>query len=335
MSEFWPFTNNETLKLSTVHAMCNTTNEAIFCGVFENRPSKFVSIAISAILTLLNNGLLLGMIWYERYGSDYHRTLMNKLFASVCWTAIAHNNNTVLDIFGIFFGTRLPSLCYIQLYLKVTATSVFLLQYDAIIITKYILIFWLKNPGAVNDDFWCIFINCWVCFASFLYDASRFFLPGRVNFSYFICSGTSPESDLEMPKRGGSVVENFTVILYIVVMIRILIHKRGQLGVPSRHSAVSRFRVQDLVNLDKSTIAKASTNLIVVFCFACYIYLFAKTKTMNYLSYNLYPNYFIVYIHLLLWTPFIIFLACSLYYIRHKPLRETLLRELKEYLRIN
>ena len=334
MSEFWPLDVNETLNLSTVLAVCNTTNEEIFCGVFENRTSKFIAMAVSTILTLLNIVLLFGMIWYERYGSDNHRTLMNKLFASVCWTAIAHNAHTIVDVFRFLIGTRPPSLCYIQTFLKVTATSVYLLLYDAIIITKYILIFWLKNPGAVNDDFWCIFINYWVCIASVLYDATRFILPGKMNFSYYICSGTSPTSELEIPKRGGTVAENFTVTLYVVVMIRIVIHKRSLTGLPTRHSAVSRFRVQDLLNLDKTTIATTSTNLVILFCFAFYIYFYAKLKTMNYLSYNLYPNYLFVYFHLLLWTPLIIFLACSLYYIRHEPLRQTLLREINEYLRV-
>jgi len=289
MTNYWPLVTNDSLNLATVIASCNMTNEEIFCGVFENRPSKFVAIAISAILTLLRTFMLLGMIWYERFGSDNHRTLMNKLLSSVCWAAIAHNLHTVLDIFRYIFGARPTSLCYLQTYIKVTLTSIFLLLYDAIIITKYVLIFWLKNPGAVNDDFWWRFINAWVCLASLLYDGARFMLPGKMNFSYFICSGTSPTSALEMPKRGGTVAENSTLALYVLVMVRILIHKKGELGIPTRRSAVSRFRVEDLVNMDRSTIATASSNLVVALIFALYIYFYAKAKTMNYLNYNLYP----------------------------------------------
>ena len=323
---------NNTMDQSIYTDGCNMSNEPVYCGVFEDRPLKFAGMVISALLVLANMGLLLGMIWYERFGSDNRRTLMNKLFASICWAAIAQNLHTVLDIFRYLLGPRTPSLCFLQNWLKFSLTSVFLLLYDAIILTKYILVFWLKNPGAVNDDFWCRFINVWVCLASFLYDGTRNILPGKLSTSYHICSGTSPASDLEMPKKGRALVEIFTVAIYFSVMTRILIHKKGELGVPTRQSAVSRFRIEDLVNVEKSTIATASTNLIILFCFAVYIYLFGLLNTLNHQKFNEYPNNFIIMFHLLVWTPFITFVSCILYYIRHDPLRTTIIRELKNAL---
>ena len=324
-------TTNNTLGDSNNSSGCSMSIEPVYCGVFEDRPSKYVGMVTSSILVLVNMGLLLGMIWYERYGSDNRRTLMNKLFASICWAAIAQNLYTVLDILRYLLGPRPPSLCFLQIWVKFSITSVFLLLYDAIILTKYILIFWLKNPGAVNDDFWCTFINVWVYVASFLYDGTRLILPGRLSASYYMCTGTSPASDLEMPKRGRAMVEILTVALYFSVMIRMLFHKRGILGVPTRHSAVSRYRIHDLVSLEKSTIATASSNLIILFCFAMYMYFYGLINSYKHREYNEFPNYFIIMFHLLVWTPTIIFVASVLYYLRHDPLRTTLVRELKNY----
>ena len=314
-------------KLNQSDTVAGCSNEEVYCGIFENRPSKFIAIVFSATLISLNTILLGGMIWYERFGSDIRRTLMNKIFASVCWAALAHNLHTGLEILRFIIGPCPQTYCFLQFFLKVSATSVFLLFYDAIVITKYILIFWLKNPGAVNDGFWWTFINVYVCMVSILYDGSRYFLPGKLNFPYYICSGTSPASHIEMPKMGGIVVETFTVVLHIVCMIRIVIYKIGKLEVPVCHSFATCFRAEYIVTTQKSTIATVSNNLIIVLSFSSYIYYYDKVKTMNYLDYNLYPNYLYTYFHLLVWTPLIIFLACSLYYIRHHPLRQAMIRE--------
>jgi hypothetical protein len=32
---------------------------------------------------------------------------------------------------------------------------------DAIIIVRYLLIFWIKNPENFKDDFWSHFVNIW------------------------------------------------------------------------------------------------------------------------------------------------------------------------------
>ena len=50
-----------------------------FSGLFENRPAKFVSITLSVVFICVSSVLAYSIIWYERYGTDNKRTLMNKL----------------------------------------------------------------------------------------------------------------------------------------------------------------------------------------------------------------------------------------------------------------
>ena len=69
------------------NSLSNST-EDFFSGVFENRPSKiifmtFTIVAIPAVLLLLYS-----IIWYERFGLDVKRTIVNKLTSSFCWIAI-------------------------------------------------------------------------------------------------------------------------------------------------------------------------------------------------------------------------------------------------------
>ena len=50
-----------------------------FSGLYENRPVKFVSITLSLLFICVSSVLAYTIIWYERYGTDNKRTLMNKL----------------------------------------------------------------------------------------------------------------------------------------------------------------------------------------------------------------------------------------------------------------
>jgi hypothetical protein len=56
-----------------------------FSGLLTTRPFKVFSMLFSSFSVPVNVFLLYGVIWFERYGTDKKRTLMNKLVASQCW----------------------------------------------------------------------------------------------------------------------------------------------------------------------------------------------------------------------------------------------------------
>jgi len=60
-------------------------SEKLFSQLFENNPSKIFSISLTVILVVILTFGNFGIVWYEKFGSDKKRTLINKLFASVCW----------------------------------------------------------------------------------------------------------------------------------------------------------------------------------------------------------------------------------------------------------
>ncbi len=49
------------------------------------------------------------------------------------------------------------------------------LFYDAITLSRYIFIFWLKNPTAVEDSFWSLFINIWIVTGCTIFAAVNLF----------------------------------------------------------------------------------------------------------------------------------------------------------------
>ena len=49
-----------------------------FAGLFEDRPSKIFAIVFSSLIGIVISFLIYGIIWYERFGSDNKRTLINR-----------------------------------------------------------------------------------------------------------------------------------------------------------------------------------------------------------------------------------------------------------------
>ena len=59
----------------------NTSNEKdlIFKYLFENNYLKILSVSISLIMVLLGGPLYYSIIWYERFGINMTRTLINQV----------------------------------------------------------------------------------------------------------------------------------------------------------------------------------------------------------------------------------------------------------------
>ena len=60
---------------------------------------------------------------------------------------------------------------------------------DVIIFTRYIFIFWLKNPFIFQDEFWYLFVNIWTVMYTVLSEFAFFYVPGRQPMEFYICTG--------------------------------------------------------------------------------------------------------------------------------------------------
>jgi hypothetical protein len=92
-----------------------------------------------------------------------------------------------------------------------------------IIVTRYIFIFWLKNPAAFQDDFWNLLINIWIVGYSILSQYISFMLPGRYAIFYYICTGKNPLQDEDVPLKTATDLQILSLtmfLLHIFVVLR-------------------------------------------------------------------------------------------------------------------
>ena len=130
--------------------------------VFSNRPSKLVTVAYSTILGLVCTPFLYSIILFER--DNHHRTLINQLVASLMWTGIFWNLTVQpLAFYRFIFGpVTWEFFCSFNSVVRNAIPLHILLLLDAILIVKYVFTFHMKNPTAMQDDFWKNFLNLWI-----------------------------------------------------------------------------------------------------------------------------------------------------------------------------
>ena len=132
----------------------NATGD-FFEMLYFPRASKFIIMTSAFILVSFNLVLLYGVIWFERFGSDLKRTLVNKFVASICWATagiIVFGHGLTLTRF--LFGPLPRPVCWMRtLFLSSAVTSILIFM-DGILIAKFFYVFVLKNPAAMQDDFW-------------------------------------------------------------------------------------------------------------------------------------------------------------------------------------
>ena len=77
--------------------------------LFAGRTSKTISGLLSTLLTWTGSPLQCGIIWFERFGSHHHRTLVNKLTSKIFQMGMI---STVLvyftEMFRFFVGQSPP-----------------------------------------------------------------------------------------------------------------------------------------------------------------------------------------------------------------------------------
>ena len=122
----------------------------------------FLSI-LAIILGLLSCLGAAGIIWYEKFGSDSKRIFVNKIVSAVCWlTLIWYLTVMPTDILLQFYSPLPEHLCFAFLYWKMILVTHFVLFLDAIIIVRYLLIFWIRNPENFQDNFGVVHTISWI-----------------------------------------------------------------------------------------------------------------------------------------------------------------------------
>ena len=316
----------------------NVTSENATCdffsGLIENRPSKIIFMSVSLLLMLVSIVLSYSIIWYERFGIDAKRTILNQIFALQWWTAIeCIIFVTFLEWLGFILSPAPKTLCWVHFVIKHSIITKVFLLHTGLIIARYMCIFFLKNPAAFNDEFWCRFIHIWINAFSFLLHFTQAYLPGKQLISYYICSGVNPAIDSLLPPRF-NYINHFLgfvgITVHLPMSIRIFWykHKRSNVVIPLSDAAQS----PHLKEIDKHSLTNFSSATVSLICMLFFAYLFSEYSKLEPADLNNYPNYFLVFWIQMIYAPLTVIVLLTLTYARNERLRKVMYRETKDFL---
>ena len=99
-------------------------NQTLYFELFEDRISKTLVIAITVAFVIILVALNLGIIFYEKFGSDKKRTVLNKLFSSTAWAvSFYYIFGQLVEAFLYIHGPLPASFCLAHMIYKRAATT--------------------------------------------------------------------------------------------------------------------------------------------------------------------------------------------------------------------
>ena len=137
--------------------MWNNTTKDFYPILTENNFPRILCLGISCSTILFGIPFLLSIIWFERFGLDKTRTIINMLVARVSLTKI---NFLLLvqvpEIVRYTYGPLPDWVCLWQTIFRDSFTLIALLHFDAIVIVRYGEIIVLFYPKLILT-----FDSCW------------------------------------------------------------------------------------------------------------------------------------------------------------------------------
>jgi hypothetical protein len=218
-------------------------------------------------------------------------------------------------------------VCFFAVVARNSVQTQVVLFYNAILITRYVYIFLIKNPGGVDDEFWCRFVSIWIVGFSTFINFVIYTLPVKQPMFYFVCADIDPQSILSQTSKPLIVHEMLSLLLLIIIKIRIAIHKKKTQ--PAEPTNVFH-KNYVLSMIEKQNIADFTSNLIALLSLTCLALIIFKVNSMTITEINLFPNFLLLYFFQMFSPQLVCFTMFMANYKRCKNMRETFKRELKE-----
>ena len=198
-----------------------------FSGLLDSNAGKIISLMISCFGIVASPLVLLSIIWYEKYGNDSNRTLLNMFASLYCWAVVEFIILVQIPETARFLFGPLPGfVCHIQVFFRSVSVTVLFMYKNFSAATKYVFIFWLKNPAAFDNEFWCLLICIWVHFFTLVLHISDYTLASKKSIHYYVCAGIEPfAGNTGLPNLNGKV-EIFSIMLHIFINLRVYFYKR-------------------------------------------------------------------------------------------------------------
>ena len=304
-----------------------------FCEFHQRDVSKNLVIVASFFVNLISGIFMYSIIWYERFGSDSKRILTNKLVSMIFWYEIFGSQFAFFsDTFIFLFAPMSNYSCLIMAFLRLMLVSNIVTFLNFIVFSKYIFIFWMRNPGSVQDDFWTVFISMWTFVFSFIFSLVRVIQAKKEMIFYYFCMNSDPEKDNHLQARADDQIElMFCFLLHLVITLRVQIfkfkkaHSTAVAPQPIQISTITQMYIQ---NVEKLTLADFVTSSVLAIWIGSLSVLQNKLEKLSlaevstpYYSFYLFGCLYYV-------NSFSALIISGVYICRHSRLREKLKKEI-------
>jgi hypothetical protein len=285
---------------------------------------RYCFIAFAIISSIFGTLGLYIIIRFEKRINKQRQTLLNKLAALCLWSCIEF----VLiiestEVARYFYGPLPEKLCFWhQVYRSYVILEV-LLQIDAIIIARYIFIFWLKNPTGFNDGVWFWFTFVWIKLSNRITQTCWHLLSVRQPVGYYICSGQDPTEAMKHPLRSYGIVEIFSIIIHFAIRLRIYFYKRKYTANSTSPNFVSQRKSIKIADFVINSVGIIILGISTVFMM--------KLSSVAPENLSRYPTNIFVYIRSLVIPGLGNVIICTLYFSRHLALRKMLFDKFRNY----
>jgi hypothetical protein len=203
------------------------------------------------------------------------------------------------------------------------------LFFDASDLVQYVFIFWVKNPAAVNEDFWSHLVSLWIAGFSFVFNFTYFFITKRLPTNYYICIARLPVLDWSLPSYFAAHLEVLTIFTIIIIKLKIQYFRSNQKeGHMTKRSIFLKKFSMEAIN--KSSITSFSTNLTCLLFVSTFVFFGLKLNQMTLSQLNEYPNYLYVYIYQLILPSLVGFIIVGLFYSKNAAMKQCIMLELKK-----
>ena len=90
-------------------------SQDLFPSLTENNPARLIAWSFALISTIIAPPIFYFIIWFERYGNDNKRTLINMFVSMYCSTLIGFLcTSQVLELVRFSYGPLPGPICFLQ-----------------------------------------------------------------------------------------------------------------------------------------------------------------------------------------------------------------------------
>ena len=317
---------SETLVAS---ASSDTVKDDFFAFMMKRSNFAIFSLTISTLGVILVPFFFYSIIWFNSHGSDKKSTFLNMITSASCWIGIEYS--CIIQItetirFGI--GPLPEWFCFLKTILRNAYVTQVFLYFDTIALTRYLFIFWLKNPAAFNSDFWILFLNIWIRGASLIFNGVWSIKSEHQMISFYVCSGIDPTEDFKVPLKLYAGIELGSIVINVFVWIKVQMYKRRSTKTNVTDRRHLNWKKVFLTEFHYESVANFTTslaNLLIIFFLALSVVYLSSVKPneMQYYQKALYLQYLVA-------PCFASILFVAVYYLRHKLLRQGVFSQILE-----